>query len=99
MKNPELHRIIGYKGEMVSFNDLMDPTGNEYLLSELVNDAYAKEVASQTDLDKEVIKLDDRVNAMYLVQSGGMIRIFPDTEAENHKWASVCEGLNGSDGG
>ena len=25
VKNPELHRIMGYKGEMVSFNDLMDP--------------------------------------------------------------------------
>jgi cytochrome c-type biogenesis protein CcsB len=40
-----------------------------------------------------VIKLDDRVNAMYLVQSGGLIRIFPQPEAENHKWASVSEAL------
>jgi len=95
VKHPELQRITGYKGEMVCFNDLMDPTGNEYLLSELVNDAYAKAVASQTELDREVIKLDDRVNAMYLVQSGAMIRILPDPEADNHKWASVSEGLMG----
>ena len=77
VKHPELHRMIGYKGDMVSFNDLMDSTGNSYLLSELVNEAYSKEVAAQTDLDREVIKLDDRVNAMYLVQSGGLIRIYP----------------------
>lgn len=95
VKSAELHRIIGYKGEMVSFNDLMDSTGNVYLLNELVNEAYTKPVAMQTELDKEVIKLDDRINAMYLVQSGGLIRIFPDPGAENHKWASVSEALMG----
>ena len=95
IKHPELHRIVGYKGELVSFNDLMDPTGSTYLLSELVNEAYSKQVAEQSELDREVIKLDDRVNALYLVQSGGLIRIFPDQGAENHKWASVSEALMG----
>jgi cytochrome c-type biogenesis protein CcsB len=95
VKHPELHRMLGYRGELVSFNDLMDSTGNVYLLSELVNDAYSKEVALQNDLDKEVMKLDDRVNAMFLVQSGGLIRIFPDAGAENNKWASVSEALMG----
>ncbi|MCK5137260.1 MAG: cytochrome c biogenesis protein CcsA [Bacteroidales bacterium] len=95
VKHPELHRLIGFKGELVSFNDLMDSSGNTYLLSELVNEAYSKQVALQTDLDKEVIKLDDRVNALFLVQSGGLIRIFPDPGAENHRWASVSEALMG----
>jgi cytochrome c-type biogenesis protein CcsB len=60
-----------------------------------VNEAYSKQVAAQTDLDKEVIKLDDRINAMFLVQSGGMITIFPDPGAENHKWMSVSDALMG----
>ncbi|MCK4879456.1 MAG: cytochrome c biogenesis protein CcsA [Bacteroidales bacterium] len=94
VKHPELHRLVGYKGEMVSFNDMMDSTGS-YLLSDLVNEAYAKQVAQQSELDREVIKLDDRLNAFYLVQSGGLIRIFPDHGADNHKWASVSEALLG----
>ncbi|MCD4710681.1 MAG: cytochrome c biogenesis protein ResB, partial [Bacteroidales bacterium] len=94
VKHPKLHRLIGFKGELVSFNDLMDSTGN-YLLSDLVNEAYAKQVALQSELDREVIKLDDRLNAFYLVQSGGLIRIFPDPGADNHKWASVSEALAG----
>ncbi len=77
VKNAELHEIIGYKGEMVSFNDLMDPKRRVYLLSDLVNAAFSKQVASQNDLDKEVIKLDDRINAMFLVQSGGLDYDFP----------------------
>ena len=94
VKHPELHRLTGYRGEMVSFNDMMDSTGS-YLLSNLVNEAYAKQVPIQTELDREVIKLDDRLNAFYLVQSGGLIRIFPDQGAENHRWASVSEAMAG----
>ena len=94
VKHAELHRLTGYRGEMVSFNDMMDSTGS-YLLTNLVNEAYAKQVTMQTELDREVIKLDDRLNAFYLVQSGGLIRIFPDEGAENHKWASVSEAMMG----
>jgi cytochrome c-type biogenesis protein CcsB len=79
---------------MVSFRDMMDSTG-AYLLSELVNQAYSKQVPMQTELDREVIKLDDRLNAFYLVQSGGLLRIFPDEGAENHRWASVNEAMMG----
>ena len=99
IKNAELHNIVGYKGEKISFNNLMDPTGRTYLLSEYVNAAFSKEVAGRTDFDKEVIKLDDRVNAMYLVQSGGLITIFPDPDAENHKWQSVSDALAAATGG
>jgi cytochrome c-type biogenesis protein CcsB len=94
IKHPDLQRITGYRGEMVSFNDLMDSTGS-YLLSGLVNEAYSKQVAMQSELDREVIKLDDRLNAFYLVQSGSLLRIFPDPGAENHKWASVSEAMMG----
>jgi len=94
IKHPELHRLTGYRGEMVSFNDMMDSTGS-YLLSNLVNEAYSKQVVMQSELDRELIKLDDQLNALYLVQSGGMLRIFPDPGAENHKWASVSEAMMG----
>lgn len=94
IKHPELHRLTGYRGEMVSFMDMMDSTGS-YLLSDLVNAAYAKQVPMQTELDREVIKLDDRMNAYYLVQSGGLIRIFPDEGAVNNRWASVNEVMMG----
>ena len=95
IKHPDLQRLTGYRGNMVSFNDMMDDSTGSYLLSDLVNDAYSKPVAMQSELDREVIKLDDRLNAFYLVQTGGLIRIFPDQGAENHKWASVSEAMMG----
>ena len=95
IKHPDLQRLTGYRGNMVSFNDMMDDSTGSYLLSDLVNDAYSEPVAMQSELDREVIKLDDRLNAFYLVQTGGLIRIFPDQGAENHKWASVSEAMMG----
>ncbi len=95
IKHPELQQMTGYKGEMVSYNDFMVSSGAGYLLSDVVNQAYSKQVTLQNELDREVIKLDDRINALYLVQSGGMIRIFPDPNSENHKWNSVDDALQG----
>jgi cytochrome c-type biogenesis protein CcsB len=95
IKHPELQRLTGYRGEMISYMDLIDTAGSAYVLNSLVNEAYSKEVPLQTELDKEVIKLDDRVNAMILVQSGGLLRIFPVPGEENHRWATVAEALRG----
>lgn len=96
--NPELQRITGYRGEMVSFYDLVDTAGH-YLLADIVNQAYSKEVNLRTELDKEVIKLDDRLNALYLVRSGALLTIFPEPGEPNHKWSSVSDKLmsGGSD--
>jgi cytochrome c-type biogenesis protein CcsB len=94
ISNAELQRMVGFKGEYVSFNDLVDQERG-YLLADLVNQAYSKEVPLRTDLDKEVIKLDDRINAMYLVQSGDLLRIFPGNNLENYKWYSVADAIAG----
>ena len=95
VKHPELQSIFGYKGEYLSFNDFFNGSGSGYLLYNSVNSAYAKEAALRDDLDKEVIRLDDRINAMYLVQSGSLLRIFPSEKTENNRWYSVSEVLSG----
>jgi len=93
--NPEIHKLLGYKGTKVSFNDFMGD-GN-YLLYNLVNEAYQKPVAAREDLDKEVMKLDEKINVYYMVETGSILRIYPDpTDTINHKWHSVSE-LYGTD--
>ena len=89
VENPEIHQLIGFKGEHVSFNDFVSD-GN-YLLSNLVNEAYNKRVQDRSDLDKEVMKLDEKINVFYMVQSGALLKIFPDPDDENGKWHAVSE--------
>lgn len=90
--NPELHQMIGFKGALVSFNDFI--VDGRYVLSQVVNDAYKKRVQDRTDLDKEVMKLDEKINVFYMVQTGALLKIFPDPEAPDGKWHAVSEMLN-----
>ncbi len=87
--NPELHQMIGFKGAMVSFNDFI--ADGRYLLSQLVNNAYNKRVQDRDDLDKEVMKLDEKINVFYMVQTGSLLKMFPDPDAADGKWHSVAE--------
>ncbi len=86
-----LHQMLGYKGSHVSFNDFI--VDGRYILSQLVNDAYKKRVQERTDFDKEVMKLDERINVFYMVQTGALLKIFPDPQAEDGAWQSVEEML------
>ncbi len=89
VEHPRLHRMLDYRGSMVSFKDFVGRSG--YLLRDLVNEAYSKKVQERSELDKEVIKLDERINVLYMVQSGDLLRIYPDPGSENRKWLSVAE--------
>ncbi len=93
--NPEIHKLLGYKGEMVCFNDFISMEG--YILSDLVNQAYNKRVQDRNDLDKEVMKLDDKINVYYMVQTGSLLKIFPDPAAADGSWHAVSD-LIRSDG-
>ncbi|MCF8226361.1 MAG: cytochrome c biogenesis protein CcsA [Bacteroidales bacterium] len=85
----ELHQMIGFKGTHVAFNDFISENG--YILSEPVNNAYNKRVQDRTDLDKEVMKLDEKINVFYMIQTGALLKIFPDPGAEDHSWTAVSE--------
>jgi cytochrome c-type biogenesis protein CcsB len=89
VEHPELHQMLGFKGSHVSFNDFI--RDGRYILSEVVNEAYKKTVQEKTDLDKEVMKLDEKINVFYMVQTGGFLRIYPDPEAEDGSWIAVSD--------
>ena len=89
VENPQLHQMLGFRGSHVSFNDFI--RDGRYLLSEVVNEAYNKRVQARTDLDKEVMKLDEKINVFYMVQTGDFLKIFPDPEAEDGSWHAVSD--------
>jgi cytochrome c-type biogenesis protein CcsB len=94
VEHPELQQMLGYKGSVVSFNDFVSERGG-YILSDLVNQAYNKRVQDRTDLDKEVMKLDERINVFYLLQTGGLLKIYPIAGDTSHRWKSVADHLEG----
>ena len=85
--HPELKSFLGIKGKYASFGDIVDLNGKGgYLISEFVNKAYAKKPSQRGTFDKEVMKLDDRVNVAYMVYMGAFMKAFPIPGHSNQKW-------------
>ena len=63
----------------------------EYLLKELVSEAYAKAEGKRNTLDKNIIKIDERLNIIWAIFNGQFLRIFPKPFSENNKWYAPKE--------
>ncbi len=78
--------IIDVEGKYAAISDLVDMQGNTYRLRKYVQKAYNKPAGERNKFEKEVIKVDERVNICFMVISGELFKIFP-TGDSTHKWA------------
>lgn len=83
--------VIGIDGKYASFNDFLNE-GSQYKLSQLVEDAFRKSPAQQNAFDKELIKVDERVNLYFMMLQGSLMKIFP-TESKSKKWVDWNDSL------
>ena len=102
VKSEEIQNILDVeRDKYLSFVDFFDEDG-EYKLKAAVNSAYNKQPAQQGTLDKELIKVDERVNVCYLVYQGQLLKIFPvpGDSIHNH-WVTPVDpelhGMHGND--
>lgn len=92
VSNSDLANKIGIKGDYASFTDIVDLNSNNYKLAPLVEEAYAKPEGKRNKFDKEVIKLDERINVLYMIYSGDFLKIFP-LKDKSTKWGSPIEAI------
>ena len=83
--------VIGVDGKYASFNDFLNE-GSQYKLSQLVEEAFRKSPAQQNAFDKELIKVDERVNLYFMMLQGSLMKIFP-VERESKKWIDWNDSL------
>lgn len=93
VSNSDLQKKIGIIGNLAAFSDLVSLEGNgKYKLSEAVNAAYAKSPSERNKTDKEVMKVDERVNIVYMIYKGDFMKIFPLKDG-THNWGSAEEAM------
>jgi len=91
VSNEQLRRELNLKGEKAAFSDIVKMgEGGGYMLASLVDKAYAKRENERTKFDKEVIKVDERVNICYMISRGDFMRIFPLRDSTDH-WGTDAE--------
>lgn len=85
--NPELKNYLQLSDNYATFSQIVDVhTSGGYKISDYVEKAYAKKPSMQNKFDKEVMKVDERVNVFYMIYSGSFLNIFPVPGDPNHKW-------------
>lgn len=78
---------LGISEKYASYYDFFDER-DQFLLNDYYNEAYRKKPVEQNAFDKEILRLVERVNIFMNTLNGHNLRIFPEQNSENNKWAS-----------
>ena len=96
-KNKEINKLIGAdeNAKYVSFAQFFeDPEGMKgYKLGEAIENAIRKEAKYRDKFDKELIRVDERVNVSFMVFTGSLIKIWPKPNDAGNKWFPTIEAL------
>jgi cytochrome c-type biogenesis protein CcsB len=84
---------LSEKTKMARFSDFFEKQ-NGYKLFKEVSEATRKKTLDQSQYDKELIKIDERVNVAYMVYMGTLLNIYPKPNDHNNKWLSPVEAID-----
>ena len=90
VKNPDIIKKFNVKDKHIAIADVFDNQA-QYILYKDVSEAYSKPPGRQTKYDKSIIKLDEKINILYMILNGDLLNIFPLRNALNNKWYSIKE--------
>jgi cytochrome c-type biogenesis protein CcsB len=88
VREKSVQDILGINTTYASFLDFFN-NNNEYKLQKFVDEAFRKKQSEQNSFDKEIIKVDERMNIFVMTTKGSMLKIFPDQNSTNNKWISI----------
>ncbi|MCB0686742.1 MAG: cytochrome c biogenesis protein CcsA [Saprospiraceae bacterium] len=87
-REESIQKLIPSEGKLVAYNDFFKP---DYILKDVVKEAYNMEPKYRGAFEKEIIKIDERVNICNLVFTGRLMRIFPTEDPNSDTWLSPGE--------
>jgi cytochrome c-type biogenesis protein CcsB len=96
-KHPKLQEIFKLKsGEKhFAFKDAFDYTLEQpYLLNDYVVTASRKKPSQRDTFDKEILKVDERINVAYMVYTSTIFKIFPNKDEPNSGWSSPKDAID-----
>jgi cytochrome c-type biogenesis protein CcsB len=94
VSHPELKKLIGIEGSYASYSDFFDAKTDQYKLKQVVEIAERKKDAEKNQFDKDVIKVDERLNIVFSVFNWDILRIVPKIDDTNNRWYSINSALS-----
>jgi len=75
------------------FTDFFSEADNSYKIFSAVTEASQKKPLEKTQYDKELIKIDERVNVAFMAYQGSLLRIYPKPDDANNKWMAPLDAI------
>lgn len=91
--NEEVVTYLGLENDKCSYQDVFDASGN-YKLQDKLSEAYHKMQDRRTTFDKEIVKLDEKINIFHQLISYQLINLFPNVDDLNQKWYAPGDDLS-----
>lgn len=95
-QHKRIHDQLGVSAPLASYEDFFGEDGS-YILRDEVRAAVAMQPADRTMYEKELLKVDERVNIMNMVFSGHLFKLVPVAGDPNNAWASASTGAHGEE--
>ncbi len=85
--------LLGIQGKYASFNDFFNEQGG-YKLGGAAEAAFRKKPSEQNAIDKEIIKVNERIEIFIRAFQGRLFKVFPAQGAINNKWIDISSPLS-----
>lgn len=86
VSNPDLRKKLAISGKYASFKDFFDPISGLYLLEKDVEVSNRKPAVKQSEWDKQIIKVNERLQIMNITFMYKYLRILPVRNEANNSW-------------
>ena len=75
------------------FSDFFSKKDGAYKIFNAVTEASQKKPLEKTQYDKELIKIDERVNVAFMAYQGSLMRIYPQANDASNKWLAPLDAI------
>ncbi len=95
IKNPKIKKLLNLDAQekFISFSQIFDKKGT-YKLRGFLEKANALSPSKRGTFEKDLIKLDERLNVFYLAQKGFFSKFIPKPNDPQHKWFSPQDAVS-----
>lgn len=95
-KHEKWKQLLGVESNRAAFSDFFSED-RKYLLREEVRRANSLQPIDRGVFEKELIKIDERVNIMNMIFTGSLLRLIPVEGDERNTWVSTHAGQHNHD--
>ncbi len=87
-EHQKIHEQLGVPGPLAAYEDFFDSNG-DYVLRDEVSRVNAMQPIDRGVYEKDLMKVDERLNIMNMVLGGGMLKIIPVPGDPNNTWVGA----------